>query len=73
MVALLFFYKGGVGMLQINKKISNYNFGYNNRKEYIILHYTGNRGDTAKDNVDYFYGGNRGASAHYFVNIGDFM
>ena len=55
-------------MLEIKKKISNYNhYDYNNPK-YIIIHYTGNKGDTAKNNVDYFYGGNRGASAHLFVD-----
>lgn len=57
-------------MMPIQKKISNYN--YSSRKgnsvKYIILHYTGNKGDTAKNNVDYFYGGDRSASAHYFVD-----
>ena len=55
-------------MLEIKKKISSYNhYDYNNPK-YIIIHYTGNKGDTAKNNVDYFYGGNRGSSAHLFVD-----
>lgn len=55
-------------MLEIKKKISSYNnYNYNNPK-YIIIHYTGNKGDTAKNNVDYFYGGNRGSSAHLFVD-----
>ncbi|WP_195989983.1 peptidoglycan recognition family protein [Clostridium sp. D53t1_180928_C8] len=57
-------------MMPIQKKISNYN--YSSRKgnsvKYIILHYTGNKGDTAKNNVDYFYNGDRSASAHYFVD-----
>ena len=57
-------------MLPIQKKISSYN--YSSRKgnsvKYIVLHYTGNEGDTAKNNVDYFYGGDRNASAHYFVD-----
>ena len=57
-------------MLSIQRKISSFN--YSNRKgnsvKYIVLHYTGNKGDTAKNNVDYFHGGNRGASAHYFVD-----
>ena len=57
-------------MLPINRKISAYNFGSRNGNsiKYIVLHYTGNLGDTAKNNVDYFSGGNRNASAHYFVD-----
>lgn len=55
-------------MLSIQKKISSYNYGIGNEHKYIILHYTGNEGDTAKNNVDYFYGGNRNASAHFFVD-----
>lgn len=57
-------------MLNINKKISSYNNSSRNGNsiKYIVLHYTGNKGDTAKNNVDYFYGGNRSASAHYFVD-----
>ena len=36
---------------------------------YIVIHYTGNRGDTAKNNADYFAGANtRKAGAHYFVD-----
>ena len=57
-------------MLPIQRKISNYN--YSNRKgnsvKYIVLHYTGNQGDTALDNVTYFSNGDRNASAHYFVD-----
>ena len=34
---------------------------------YIVIHYTGSEG-TARDNVNYFNNGNRGASAHYFVD-----
>lgn len=34
--------------------------------QYIVIHYTGSEG-TAANNVSYFNGGNRGASAHYFV------
>lgn len=57
-------------MLPIQRKISNYNYSSRkgNNVKYIVLHYTGNEGDTAKDNVDYFYGGDRNASAHYFVD-----
>ena len=35
--------------------------------KYIVIHYTGSEG-TAANNVSYFNGGNRGASAHYFVD-----
>lgn len=36
--------------------------------EYIVLHYTGNNGDTAKNNVIFFASGNtRSAGAHFFV------
>lgn len=56
-------------MLKINKKISAYNH-YNGRDgvKYIVIHSTGNTGDTAKNNVDYFSRANRGASAHFFVD-----
>lgn len=37
--------------------------------EYIVIHYTGNKGDTAKNNADYFATGNtRKAGAHFFVD-----
>lgn len=36
---------------------------------YIVIHYTGNRGDTAKNNADYFAVSNtRQAGAHFFVD-----
>lgn len=35
---------------------------------YIVLHFTGNNGDTAYGNTVYFKSANRGASAHYFVD-----
>ena len=35
--------------------------------EYIVIHYTGNKTDTAENNAKYFYDTYRGASAHYFV------
>lgn len=38
---------------------------------YIVIHYTGNNGDTAKNNADYFAVGNtRQAGAHFFVDKG---
>lgn len=37
--------------------------------EYIVIHYTGNNGDTAKNNADYFATGNKTeAGAHFFVD-----
>lgn len=35
---------------------------------YIVIHYTGNQGDTAKNNVDYFAREHTGTSANYFVD-----
>lgn len=54
--------------MQMNKLISKYNFkpGSVNRIQYIVIHYCGSVG-TAKGNAEYFAGGDRGASAHYFV------
>ena len=56
--------------IAIQRKISSFNYSSRNGNsiKYIVLHYTGNKGDTAKNNVDYFYNGNRGSSAHYFVD-----
>lgn len=36
--------------------------------KYIVIHYTGNDGDTDENNGKYFQGVNRQASAHYFVD-----
>lgn len=37
--------------------------------KYIVIHYTGNKKDTAKSNADYFAGSNtRQAGAHFFVD-----
>lgn len=36
--------------------------------KYIVMHYTGNKGDTAKNNADYFARESVGVSAHYFVD-----
>lgn len=55
-------------MLDIKRKISPYNHYEGNNIEYLVIHYTGNINDTAKNNADYFFGGNRNASAHYFVD-----
>ena len=48
-------------MLPIQRKISPYNHSGVNNIQYIVIHYTGNRGDSAKNNADYFYGGDRQA------------
>ncbi len=65
--------KGSVKVIEkpkITKMISKYNFESRsgNAIKYIVLHYTGNQTDTAKNNANYFATGNRGASAHYFVD-----
>lgn len=54
-------------MLPINKKISDYNYFNTNNVRYIVIHDVGTT-STAKNNADYFAGGQRGASAHYFVD-----
>lgn len=41
--------------------------------KYIVIHYTGNDGDTAANNCRYFQGANRHASAHYFVDGGKYV
>lgn len=58
-------------MREINRLISRYNQNAGNasRIKYIVIHYTGAMGD-AKANCNYFAGGNRNASAHYFVGYG---
>ena len=57
-------------MLPIQKMISKYNNSSRGgqRIKYLIFHYTGNKGDTAKNNAEYFNKGDKGASAHYFVS-----
>lgn len=46
----------------------NYSSGRSQQIQFIVIHYTSNRGDTAKNNVDYFAREDVGASAHYFVD-----
>lgn len=57
-------------MLTIQKMISDYNFSSRQGStiEYIVFHYTGNKGDTALNNAKYFNECNRNASAHFFVD-----
>ena len=55
-------------MLNVNRLISPYNhYDYNNPK-YLVFHYVGAQSSTAKNNAVYFNGGDRQASAHYFVD-----
>lgn len=54
---------------KLKKLHTSYNYEKGNEgRKYIVIHYTGNKTDTAKANACYFYIGNRGASAHYFVD-----
>lgn len=55
-----------INFKQANSK--NYKQGRNKRPEYIVIHYTSNQGDTAKNNADYFSQEKVGASAHYFCD-----
>ena len=46
-------------------------FNYSQSKctpKYIVVHYTGNKGDTAKSNATYFHTAVTKTSAHYFVD-----
>ena len=55
--------------IQQNLTTSNYTSGSGtSRIKYIVEHYTGNNGDTAFANTNYFKSTYRGASAHYFVD-----
>lgn len=48
----------------------NYLSAARGRKEicYLVIHFTANDGDTAKNNADYFTNSNISTSAHYFVD-----
>ena len=57
--------------MTIQKNLTTRNFTNKNdssRIKYIVIHYTGNDGDTAYNNTKYFKTEYRGASAHYFVD-----
>lgn len=58
--------------MNINKKLIKYNFSSrgNTKIQYIVIHDTGNtnKGAGANNHYLYFNGGNRNASAHYFVD-----
>ena len=55
--------------MEINKKITKVNRTVmsNKNNKYLVIHYVG-AVSTAKNNADYFYSVDRGASAHYFVD-----
>lgn len=56
-------------MLEIQQQIINYNKSVRSSQPiYIVVHDTGNPNSTAQNNHDYFEGGNRGASADFFVD-----
>ena len=46
----------------------NYRAGRTAPIRYIVVHYTANKGDTAKNNADYFARATTKTSAHYFVD-----
>lgn len=56
--------------MQINKLLTpyNHNSGTVDRIKYIVIHYVGALGG-ARANCQWYAGGNRGASAHYFVDF----
>lgn len=47
---------------------ANYKSGRTSNIKYIVIHYTANDGDTAKNNADYFNRAGIESSAHYFVD-----
>ena len=57
-------------MVQVTKKLIKYNHSGVNKPAYIVIHETGNTdiGADAERHYRYFNGGDRGASAHYFVD-----
>lgn len=54
----------------VNKLLTPYNHNSGNidRIKYIVIHYVGATGG-ARVNCEYYAGGNRGASAHYYVGF----
>ena len=49
-------------------KNTNYKRGRTTYIQYIVIHYTGNKGDSALNNVQYFAHNTVSASAHFFVD-----
>lgn len=62
-----------MSIINISKRLAK-KISYGNKRElktvkYKVIHYTGNKGDTAKNNADYFAASNtREAGAHYFID-----
>ncbi len=56
--------------MKIQQNLTKCNFTAKSGRsiEYIVIHYTGNSGDTAHNNTKYFKSRNLGSSAHYFVD-----
>lgn len=56
--------------MKVKKNITEVNRTVKPSREikYIVVHYTGNKGDTAYNNTKYYKTVRRGASAHYFVD-----
>ena len=56
--------------INTSKKCHSSNYqAYNSRNvKYVVMHYTGNKKDTASANANYFQSANRQASAHFFVD-----
>ena len=53
----------------ISCNLSNFRVGRTQPVRYIVMHYTANNGDTAKNNCDYYHRvGGLQASAHYFCD-----
>ena len=55
----------------INKFADESNYGGKRKLsdiKFIVVHFTGNKGDTALNNCKYFQGENRHASAHCFID-----
>ena len=60
------------------KTVKAHESNYGSKREtsnikYIVVHYTGNKGDTALNNCKYFQGADRHASAHYFIDGGEYV
>jgi N-acetylmuramoyl-L-alanine amidase len=57
-------------MVKMTKRLIKYNYSPGNDIKYIVIHDTGNKrkGANAYAHYRYFNGGNRRASAHYFID-----
>ena len=52
----------------LTPKSDNYKKGRSASVKYIVIHYTGNKGDSAINNIQYFAHNTVKASAHFFVD-----